>query len=122
MKTRLAWIAALFVFAACSNVLQSVGDILGSTGSTQQSDVRGVVTIVDTGNRRIDLDVSYVNNLRDQRNGSSIYYDERTVVEYRGQQFRPEDLERGDEISATGANDSGTWVADRITVTRNIRG
>ena len=32
------------------------------------------------------------------------------------------DLERGDEVSIRGSNDGGRYVADVITVTRNMRG
>lgn len=98
-----------------------LGSILGSTGSEDPSDVRGTVTRVDTSDRRIDLDVSYINNLRENQSGKSIYYDSNTVVEYDGNTYRPEDLERGDEIAVRGSNSGGRFVADRITVTRNVR-
>jgi hypothetical protein len=116
-------LAAVVLLTACGSVgLPDLGDILGSTSETQNSDVRGVVRSVDTNNRAIILDVSYVNNLRDDRAGSTIYYDSNTVVEYRGNRYRVEDLERGDEISVVGSNRSGRYVAERITVTRNVRG
>lgn len=100
--------------------LGGLGDILGSSAPDQASDVRGTVLQVDTSARRIDLDVSYVNNLRNEQRGSSIYYDGSTVVEYQGRQYRPEDLERGDDVSVVGSNENGRYVADRITVLRDI--
>jgi hypothetical protein len=96
----------------------TIGDILGSSGNNDQSDVRGTVVAVNTSDRRIDLDVTYVNNLRDDQRGS-IYYDANTVVEFEGKSYRPEDLERGDEISVEGANSNGRFIARRITVLRD---
>lgn len=114
------------LLAGCAGLgigdLGSLGDILGSTGSDDFSEVRGTVVRVDTSNRRIDLDVTYINNLRDERRGSSIYYDSQTVVEFQGRRYRPEDLERGDEIAVRGSNRDGRFIADRITVVRNVRG
>ena len=100
----------------------TLGDILGSTGTDDASDIRGTVNRIDTSNQTIILDVSYVNNLRDDRQGSVVYYDSNTVVEYQGNQYNVTDLERGDEISITGRNTGGRYVADRIVVTRNVRG
>lgn len=121
---RLALGLLVISLAACGGGLLpdlgDLGDILGSEDASDESDVRGTVTRVDTSDRRIDLDVSYINNLRDQRNGSTIYYDNQTVVEFQGETYRPEDLERGDEISVQGANVNGRFVADEITVLRDV--
>jgi hypothetical protein len=122
----LAIVAAAFMVAGCANLglpdLPDLGDILGSSGPNDRSDVRGYVVRVDTANQRIDLDVDMVNNLRESRPGSTIYYDRNTTVEYRGQQYRPEDLERGDYIGVEGSNVDGRYLARRITVLQNVRG
>jgi hypothetical protein len=120
-------LTVLLMTAACGSMggdggLGSIGDIiLGSPSSTQTSDVRGAVQYVDTGARRIDLDVSYINNLRDNNNGQrgSIYYDNETRVVYQNNEYNVTDLERGDEISVVGVNDNGRYVARTITVTRD---
>jgi hypothetical protein len=120
-------LSVLLMTAACGSMggdggLGSIGDIiLGSPSSSQTSDVRGSVTNVDTGARRIDMDVSYVNNLRDNNNGQrgSIYYDDSTRVVYQNNNYNVTDLERGDEISVVGVNDNGRYVARTITVTRD---
>lgn len=119
-------LAGLLVFAAACSGLGglgdlggTIGDILGSSGSNDESDVRGTVVSVSQSDRRIDLDVTYVNNLRDNQRGS-IYYDANTVVEFENRQYRPEDLERGDEISVQGSNENGRFVADRISVLRDV--
>jgi len=123
MKRFLGGACVVILMAGCSGLgnLGGLGDILGSTGSTQSSDVRGVVSRIDTQSRMIVLDVDYVNNLRDTRSNSNVYYDDRTVVEFDQREYRVEDLERGDEISIRGTNQDGRYVAERITVTRNVR-
>jgi hypothetical protein len=65
--------------------------------------------------------VAYVNNLRNTQSGQSIYWTDQTRVEYQGQTYRPEDLERGDQIAVRGYNNNGQYVAEVITVTRNVR-
>lgn len=117
-------VAACLLLAACGGTLGDLGTILGSPNPTTASSVSGTVTNVDTNARRIDLNVSYVNNLRPSSNQStgSIYYDQNTRVVYQGQNYNPTDLERGDEISVTGVNNNGQYLAQTITVTRNVRG
>lgn len=110
--------------AGCgSSTLGDLGSILGSSGTTNPSDVQGVVRAVDTSNQRIDLDVNYVNGLRPSSSATNaIYYDSQTVVEYQGNSYRPDSLERGDQITVRGVSNSGRYVAERITVVRNVRG
>jgi hypothetical protein len=120
-------LAALLITAACGSMgdggLGSIGDIiLGSPSSTQSSDVKGTVSAIDTSARRIDLNVSYINNLRDDNNGQrgSIYYDNDTRVTYNGQSYGVTDLERGDEIEVRGVADNGRYLAQQITVVRDV--
>ncbi|HSN68234.1 MAG TPA: hypothetical protein VLV48_03255 [Thermoanaerobaculia bacterium] len=123
---RLALAALLVLAAACGSsglgdlggLGGTIGDILGSSGPKDESDVRGTVVSVTPSDRRIDLDVAYVNNLRDNQRGS-IYYDSNTVVEFENKTYRPEDLERGDEIAVEGTNSNNRFIAQRITVIRD---
>jgi len=125
---RIATLAIMaMLLSACGSAGGTLGDIgniiLGSPSTSQSSDVRGTVTSIDTSARRIDLNVSYVNNLRpssSDRTGS-IYYDNNTRVEYNNSTYAVTDLERGDEISVVGVNDNGRYLAQTITVTRNVR-
>ena len=98
----------------------ALGDILGSTGSSNPSDIRGTVRSVDTSARRIDLDVHTVNQLRDERPGSTIYYDENTRVLYQNQTYSPANLERGDVIEISGAANNGAYVASEIRVVQDV--
>ena len=122
---RATLLGALLLLAACgSSTLGDLGSIFGSPSPSQSSSVIGVVTNVDTNAQRIDLNVSNVNNLRPSSSQStgSIYYDSHTRVTYQNGNYNVTDLERGDEVSVTGANNNGRYLADVITVTRNVRG
>lgn len=118
---RVAILCAGLILAACGSVdLGDLGGILGSPSADRPSDVSGVVTFVDTANQRIDLNVAYVNQLRQSNTTGSIYYTSQTRVEFQGKTYRVEDLERGDEISVRGSNQNGRYVAEVITVTRDV--
>ena len=87
-------------------------------------EVQGTVNYVDTSAMRIDLTSAYVTGLRTNGNqGSySIYYDSRTPVYYQGQSYSPSALERGDQIDVQAVdNGGGRYMANQITVTRNVR-
>ena len=105
-----------------SDILGGLGGILGSPSAEQPSDVTGTVQSIDTNAQRIDLNVTYVNQLRQSNTTGSIYYDNNTRVQYQNKTYNVADLERGDEISVRGANNNGRYVATVITVTRNVRG
>ncbi|HEX2062497.1 MAG TPA: hypothetical protein VHK90_17285 [Thermoanaerobaculia bacterium] len=125
MRTAALALTALLL-ASCGSTdggLGSLGDIiLGSPSTSQSSDVRGVVTYVDERNQSIDLDVSYINNLRDSNNGQrgTIYFDNRTRVVFGGREYAVADLERGDEIAVRGFNNNGRYVAETIEVLRDV--
>lgn len=69
---------------------------------------------------------SYANNLAGTGGGTTarIYYDDQTPVTYQGENFRPQDLEHGDEVTLrTGQTaSSGQLMAESISVTYNSRG
>jgi hypothetical protein len=130
MKTRQTTLAGLAVTllllaAGCG----SVGDILGGGGSdnsVNNGTIRGVVDYVDLNNRSMTLtNVSGYSSMLSNSgsgNGSTVrvYFDAQTPVEYNGQSYRPEDLERGDEVQVA-VNESGSQlVADRVTVLRDV--
>ena len=62
----------VLLLAGCGSLgdLGGLGDILGSTSSDDASDVRGTVNRVDPNSRTIEINTSYINNLRDERSGS----------------------------------------------------
>lgn len=122
---KLAFAAVLLVLAACgsNSGMGDLGTILGSPSPSNPSNIVGTVNSVDTGAQLINVNVSYVNSLRtNNQNNQSVYYDNRTQVVYQGNtNYNVTDLERGDQIEIRGYNSSGRYVADTITVTRNVR-
>jgi hypothetical protein len=91
-------------------------------GSSQTSDIQGTVNYIDPNAQRIDVTSAYSNGLRTNSQGNySIYYDSRTPVYYQGQTYSPTSLERGDQIDARVYDSGGRYMADSITVTRNVR-
>ena len=125
MRRATILVAVLFL-AACgsSSPLGDLGGIFGSQSKNNPSTVNGTVTGIDTSQQRVDLNVTYVNNLRPNSSQStgSVYYDSNTRVTFKGNNYNVTDLERGDEVSVAGYNNNGRYVAQTITVTRNVRG
>jgi hypothetical protein len=126
---KLSVVAVVLLLAACSSnsALGDLGSIFGTpppqTSSQNPASVQATVNFVDSTNQRIDVNVNYVNNLRTSQGNQSIYYDNRTRVVYNGNSgYSVTDLERGDQINVTGYNSNSRFVADTITVTRNVRG
>jgi hypothetical protein len=118
--------AALILLGACGSS-GGLGDILGGgvNNGTYSDSLRGTVDSVDVNSHSIYLtNVSGYSNLANS-NGSygrsvRVYYDNRTSVSYQGQGFRPEDLERGDEVEIRTASSGSSLVAENVTVTRDI--
>ncbi|HUP21952.1 MAG TPA: DUF5666 domain-containing protein [Thermoanaerobaculia bacterium] len=122
---------AALAFTACG----SLGGIFGgpadtspsdrSRVNTDRADLRGTVVEVNTSARRITLDAdsasSSTHNLQRERGERTVYYDERTVVEFAGETHRPENLERGDEVNVRFTRQTDSNVAERITVLHDVR-
>lgn len=118
---------ALLLASACGSSGGGLGDILGGGSGSQASmqTVRGTVDYVDLNNHSIYLTnaTAYNTNLANgSNNGTSVRvaYDNRTTVTYQGQNHRPEDLERGDEVEIRTEQSGSTLVADSVTVLRDI--
>lgn len=114
---------AVLLLAACGSS-GGLGDIFGG-GSPTTSEIRGVVDYVDANNRSITLTNVSGNTSMLSSGGSSgntvrVFWDTSTSVEYQGQTYRPEDLERGDEVSVRVDQSGSTLVADRVTVLRDV--
>ena len=72
---------------------------------------RGAISRVDTRNR-----ILYYTEGGYSGGEQSVGYDSRTAVEYRGQRYGPEALERGDLVRMTLLRGDRGWMADRILV------
>jgi hypothetical protein len=111
--------------AACGSTGGGLGDILGGGSTASNYEIRGTIDRVDTSSRSIWLtNVSGYNSSMLSSGGSGntvrVYYDDQTQVRYAGKTYRPEDLERGDEVSANVAESGNNLVADVVTVTYDV--
>ena len=100
-----------------------MGDILGGGSNTTNHEIRGTVDSIDTASRSIYLtNVTGYNSSMLSSGGSSVrvYYDDQTSVSYQGRTYRVQDLERGDQISATVDESGNNLVANNVTVLQDV--
>jgi hypothetical protein len=95
-------------------VVQNVRD--GSGGNYYGGELSGAVSVVDPRRRLITITRGGYSGDRTQ-----VYYDERTQVEYRGQTFRPEQLDPGDVIRIQARPMGNNLVAEHIWVEVDAR-
>lgn len=115
MNALVGALAALLLAAACGS--SDIGDILGGTPTARTSELRGTVDSVDPSSRSILLrNVSYGSNLAGGGSSVRVYYDDQTTVAYQGRNYRPENLERGDEVSVRVQESGDRLIADTMTV------
>lgn len=121
-KTALMAVAIMILtLTGCGT--SGIGDILG--GGQQQptnssGEVRGTVDQVDNGSITL-TNVDNGNYGRSNGDSVRIYFDSQTPVTYQGRNYRPQDLDRGDEISARVEQSGNRLIATSMTVTRNAR-
>ena len=113
---------AVLLLGACAST--GDGGIFGGGSNQNNYELRGTVDSVDLNSRSIYLtNVSGYNTsmLSGGGNNVRVYYDDRTTVAYQGQSYRPQDLERGDEITVR-VDESGnnSLVAESVTVNRDV--
>jgi hypothetical protein len=125
-KTLAAATVALLLLAACGTSGNSIGDIFGGGNpSTNAYQIRGTVDSVDTRSQSILLtNVTGYNTGLNTGNSSSVrvYYDNRTTLNYQGQSYRPDQLERGDEVTVNVDQSGNQLIAQSMDVTYNTRG
>lgn len=120
-------LAALLLLAGCGST--DLGSILGdSTTQVAASEIRGTVDSVDLNSRSMVLSnvSTYRTNLNDGGFGSGstarIFFDNNTTVTYQGKNYRPEDLERGDEVAARVDQSGNRLYAQSMTVLYDAAG
>lgn len=121
----LAALAVTVLFLAACGTSGGMGDILGGGDNRASNyEIRGTVDRVDTSSRSIWLtNVSGYTSMLSSGGSSGtvrVYYDEQTQVRFGGQNYRAEDLERGDEVRANVAESGNNLVADVVTVTHDV--
>lgn len=120
-----ALVVAAALLAGCGS--SGIGDVLGGSRNDDRygrvGDVQGTVTSVNTRDRTIVVDREGGSSYNLRNGGSDevvLYYDDSTRVEYQGQSFRPEDLERGDRITADVDESSNRLYAQNIQVLYDV--
>jgi len=109
--------ATLLALAGCG----SIGDIYGNNPNTT-NDIRGTVSSVDVNSHSIWLtNTSGNGSMLSSGSGGDVRidYDNNTRVSYNGQTYRPEDLDRGDQVAVRVTQSGNRLVADNIDVTYN---
>jgi hypothetical protein len=102
--------------------IEVLHDISGG-GADISDEVRGVVRHVDTRERILELERATYGGF-DPRPGEVlvVHYDASTTVEYRGQRYQPENLERGDEVEIEVREQDDRLIAEAIVVVADVRG
>jgi len=124
MKTKATVVASalmLLLLAACG----SMNDVYGNnpSNSTNNNEVRGTVDSVDMNSHSILLRDTNGSMLSSGGYGGGsvrVYFDDRTSVNYQGQNYRPEDLERGDQVDVRVSQSGNRLVASSMDVIYNV--
>jgi hypothetical protein len=104
-------------------VLQDVSSTSGTGSSQTSSSLRGTISYVDTRNLTLEIDPSGSTRFQTDRSGVVlVHYDSSTPVEYQGRSYRPENLERGDEVEIRIRDLGSRLVAEDIVVVRDAQG
>lgn len=122
-KTLAAASFAVLLLAACGST--GLGDVLGGGNDQRSYEIRGVVDSVDVNSRSLYL--TNVSGMQSMLSGGSgrtarVYFDDRTRVEYQGRTYRPQDLERGDEVTIRVDESGNQLMAESINVTYDSGG
>ena len=79
------------------------------------NELRGSVAFVDPRARMIRVDGAGYGN------SSQVAYDSRTTVEFQGRSYRPENLQRGDQVRIQVRQvGNNQWLAERVIVERSV--
>ncbi len=121
-KSLLAAVFAVMLLGGCAS--GGLGDIFGGSDTSSASEIRGTVDSVDTSSRSIWLTnvTGYSGSSLSSGKTLRVYYDDQTSVEWQGRSYRPQDLERGDQVTVRVNQSGSTLVAEAMTVTYNSAG
>jgi len=98
------------------------GGVQGGTDDWRDTELRGTGRSVDTRGRTLEIESSdYRSNFSTGSSGSRddvvlVRYDADTIVEFQGQRYSPENLERGDRVEVELRDLGGQLLAAEILV------
>lgn len=90
----------------------------------RNDELRGTVRYLDTRNRTLEVEPSqYSSNFSTGRTNNVVvvHYDTETIVEFEGQRYSPENLERGDVVEVEVRELGGRYLAEEILVVGDSR-
>ena len=91
-----------------------------STGSQDDyrttSEVRGIVRYIDTQARTLEIEPRSSSFSTGRSDVVTVRYDTSTTVEFEGRSYKPENLERGDEVEIEVRDLNGQLLAEQILV------
>lgn len=107
-------------------------DVTGGTGGVygdqrRLAELRGTVRSIDTFARTLQLErTSYVSGFTTGTGTSgsdvvTVHYDADAVVEYQGQFYGPDSLERGDVVDVRVSETGSRLIAEQIELVRDVR-
>ena len=111
---------ALLLLASCGSTSDIFGG--GNNNDPYNRTLHGTVDTVDLNSNSIVLmNTSGYTNLSTNNSGNSVrvYFDNNTTVSYNGQTYRPENLDRGDQVDVAVRQSGNQLIADTMTVTYN---
>jgi cold shock CspA family protein len=136
LNSFLAALTAAVLVTGCGS--SGIGGVLGGgndSGRTtdngtydpygqRANELQGTVERVNARDRYVVLDVEASRyNLRNGNEGEvTLYYDDRTDVEFEGKTYQPQDLEPGDRIRAEIDNSGSRLLAEQIEVLHDATG
>lgn len=104
-------------------------DVTGGVYGDQRrlAELRGTVRSIDTFARTLELErTSYVSGFTTSTGPSgsgvvTVHYDADAVVEYQGQFYGPDSLERGDVVDVRVSDTGSRLIAEQIELVRDVR-
>lgn len=98
----------------------------GAGDYANTAEVYGTVAYLDPRAGMLEIEVApraggYPAGPHGYASRERVRYDYNTLVEYRGQRYRPEDLERGDLVRVQADRRGSEWLARRVIVERSVR-
>src|SRR5438874_1833923 len=111
---------ALVLLASCGSTSDIFGG--GNKKGSYSRTIHGTVDAVDLNSNSIVLmNANGYNTNLSTNNGNSVrvYFDRNTTVSYQGQSYRPENLDRGDQVDVNVRQSGNQLIADTMTVTYN---
>jgi hypothetical protein len=113
---------ALLLLAGCG--VSGLDGIMGGGQSdkTMNDELRGTIDRIDLQDQFFVLTQTdrATSSLVNRDDSTRIYFDDHTTITYKGQTYRPEDLEEGDQVAVRVSRSGDRLFATSMTVLRDV--